>query len=75
MGWRITTTPLPQARSRRTTRRVVWLLPLPVRTAHTDTTGTFDLSMVLRDPRSLKSAPAASTIEALCISVSWDTSL
>ncbi len=32
MGWRTTTTRRPAARNRAATRRVVWLLPLPVRT-------------------------------------------
>ncbi len=48
---------------------------MPVRTAHTATRGTFDSIMVDRGPMSRKSAPQASTSEALCITVSWETSL
>ena len=69
------TTRIPRFRSSRATRRVVWLLPLPVRTAHTETTLTLARSMVALGPSSRKPAPAASTSEALCITVSWDTSL
>jgi len=57
------------------TFREVWLFPDPVRTAHTETTGTLDLSMVVVGPISLKSAPLARTCEALCMTYSWDTSL
>jgi hypothetical protein len=46
------------------TRRVVWLLPEPVRTAHTETTGLVDLIWVVPMPIRRKSAPAASTAEA-----------
>jgi hypothetical protein len=75
MGWRTETTRRPFARRMLATRRDVWLLPLPVRTAHTDTTGTEALIIVAFGPMSLKSAPQASTSEALCITVSCETSL
>jgi len=67
MGWRTTTTFLPISRRRSDTRRLVWLLPDPVRTAHTEITGTLDSSMVSFQPIRRKSAPAARTIEARCI--------
>ncbi len=51
-------------------RRLVWLLPAPVRVAHTATTGFGHSSMVVRGPSSVKSAPAASTIDARCITSS-----
>jgi hypothetical protein len=54
----------------RATRRLVWLLPLPVRTAHTATTGFSLVNIVARGPSSVKSAPAASAREARCIT-SW----
>jgi hypothetical protein len=54
--------------------RVVWLLPEPVRTAQTATTGTVAVSIVSRGPSSWKFAPAASTSLALCITYSWLTS-
>ena len=44
--------------------RVVWLLPAPVRTAHTATTGTFAGSIVASGPSSTKLAPAARTLLA-----------
>ncbi len=47
------------------TRRVVWLLPLPVRTAQTEITGLLLLIMVSRGPSRMKLAPAAMTSEAL----------
>jgi hypothetical protein len=55
-------------------RRLVWLLPAPVRTAQTATTGLLLGSMVARGPSSRKSAPVASTREALCMTSSWDRS-
>ena len=54
---------------------IVWLLPEPVRTAQTDITGFTDFTWVASSPIKRKSAPAASTIEALCITTSWGTSL
>ena len=75
MGWRIATTRRPFARRMAATRRVVWLLPAPVRTAHTDTTGTFAFSMLAFGPMSRKSAPQARTWDAWCITVSCETSL
>ncbi len=47
------------------TLRVVWLLPTPVRTAQTATTGLVDLIMVWEAPSRLKVAPQAMTSEAL----------
>ena len=55
-------------------RRLVWLLPLPVRTAHTATTGFVAPSIVRSGPRSRKSTPAASAREAMCITSSWERS-
>ena len=75
MGWRTTTTRTPLSRRMSATRRAVWLLPAPVRTAQTATTGTLARSIVDRGPISRKSAPADSTSEALCITTSWETSL
>ena len=63
------------SRKIRETRRVVWLLPQPVRTAPMETTGLDDSTKVLSSPISRKSAPAAMTSEALCITYSWGTSL
>ena len=53
-----------------TTRRVVWLFPAPVRVAHTATTGLVDRSIVRRGGENVNPAPAASTIEARCITSS-----
>lgn len=53
---------------------VVWLLPQPVRTAQTATTGTEAVSIVASGPSSVKLAPAAMTSLALCITYSYDTS-
>ena len=75
MGWRMATTFLPSFCSAFTTARLVWLLPQPVRTAHTDTTGFVDWTMVASGPIRRKSAPLASTRDALCITTSWGTSL
>ena len=75
MGCRTTTTRRPAARNKPATRREVWLLPLPVRTAHTATTGTRAWSMVLWGPDRPKSAPAASAREARCITCSCARSL
>ena len=44
-------------------RRVVWLLPDPVLTAHTEITGFVLLSIVSAAPRILKLAPAELAIE------------
>ena len=54
--------------------RVVWLLPEPVRTAQTATTGTVAFSIVSFGPSSSKFAPAASTSLAMCITYWWLTS-
>ena len=59
----------------RATARVVWLLPAPVRTAQTETTGTFAFSMLAFGPDQPEVGAAASTSEALCITVSCETSL
>ena len=44
-------------------RRLVWLLPQPVRTAPTLMTGLVLLIWVWRSPSMVKSAPAALTME------------
>src|SRR4030042_3266825 len=75
MGWRMAATLYPMLRKISDTRRVVWLLPEPVRTAHTETTGLVDFSWVVFIPISRKSAPAANTDDALCITTSWGMSL
>jgi len=49
---------------------LVWLLPAPVRTAHTATTGLLLGSIVASGPSRVKSAPAASTRDAKCITCS-----
>lgn len=75
MGWRMAATRKPISRKINDTRRVVWLFPAPVRTAQTETTGLTDLTCVVFAPINLKSAPAANTTEALCMTYSWGTSL
>ena len=60
----------PASSSACPTLRLVWLLPQPVRVAQTATTGFDEWSIVASGPISRKSAPAASTIDALCITVS-----
>ena len=55
-------------------RRLVWLLPLPVRTAQTATTGLAAWSIVRSGPSSRKSAPAARARDAVCITSSWERS-
>ena len=71
MGWRMTATFLPRALRYSQTLRVVWLLPQPVRTAQTAMTGFLEGSMVCFQPMSRKSAPAALTMEALCMTSRW----
>ena len=44
------------------TRRDVWLLPEPVRTAHTDTTGLVLVIWVSSGPSRVNDAPAAITM-------------
>ena len=61
--------------SRSATNRDAGLLPAPVRTASTEMTGTEHVMAVLSGPSREKSAPAASTREAWCITNSWETSL
>ena len=56
------------------TRRVVWLLPEPVRTAQIAATGFDDAIIVSCGERSLKLAPAASAREPMCITCSCVTS-
>ena len=56
------------------TRRAVWLLPQPVRTAPIAITGLVLASMVCRAPSRLNAAPAAFTRAAWCITCSYDTS-
>ena len=58
-------------RSVSATLRVVWLLPAPVRTAQTATTGTVASSIVSFGPSSSKFAPVASTRLAMCMTYSW----
>ena len=48
--------------------------PHPVRTAQTATTGFVDSIIVARGPSSRKSAPAARTVDALCITSSCERS-
>jgi hypothetical protein len=60
----------PASMSRRPTRRLVWLLPAPVRVAHTATTGLVLCSIDARGPTRRKSAPAAMAIDALCMTSS-----
>ena len=55
-------------------KRVVWLLPAPVRTAVMPMTGFDDLIMVLSAPSSSKSQPWAMQRLARCITVAWVTS-
>ena len=74
MGWRTRATFRPASRRIRPTLRLVWLLPLPVRTAQTPTTGFDDVNIVERGPSSVKSAPAASAIDARCMTSSCGTS-
>ena len=68
MGWRTTTVFFPSPVRISQIFRVVWDLPQPVLTAHTAITGLAARSMVWAAPGSMKSAPAAMTWEALCIS-------
>ena len=56
------------------TRRLVWLLPAPVRTAQMATHGFLEASSVSCGATSRKSAPAASAREAMCITCSCETS-
>jgi hypothetical protein len=56
-------------------RRVVWLVPDPVRAAVTATTGLDEEIIVVEGPISRKSGPSASTREARRITCSWETSL
>ena len=71
-GWRTATTLRPAARRISATRLVVCDLPAPVRTAHTATTGTATSSVC--SGRGRKSAPAARTLEATCMTSTWRTS-
>ena len=75
IGWRTRAGFSPSPSRSSATRRVVWLLPAPVRVAQTATTGLRLRSMVRSGPSRVKSAPAASTRDATCITVSWLTSL
>ena len=59
----------------RASQRAVCDLPTPVRTAQMAMTGRRDVSMVRVGPSSVKSAPAASAIEALCMTKACSTSL
>ncbi len=75
MGWRMAATRRPLALRIWATLREVWLLPQPVRTAQTETTGFSLLTMVSLGPSRTKDAPAACTWLALCMTYSWATSL
>ena len=70
IGWRIRPTRRPASSSERPIARLVWLLPLPVRTEQTATTGTGHGIIVARGPSSVKSAPAARASEARCMTCS-----
>ena len=74
IGWRTATTRLPSSFSAPAIARVVWLLPTPVRTAVTATTGTSASSIVASGPSRRKFAPAAITSEPLLITYSCRTS-
>jgi hypothetical protein len=56
------------------TRRVVWLLPLPVRTAHTAITGMEAASIVSPAPNKRKELPRAITRDACSITCWCETS-
>ena len=64
------TTFLPASRSSTWILRVVWLLPAPVRTAHTAITGFVLLTIVWSGPSRRKSAPSAFTSAERCITYS-----
>jgi len=68
------TTFLPASRSMVWILRVVWLLPAPVRTAHTAMTGLVLLTMTLSGPISMKSAPREFTRAERCMTYSYGTS-
>jgi hypothetical protein len=70
IGWRTSATRRPASSSACPTLRLVWLLPHPVRTAQTATTGFDEPSIVASGPSKRKSAPVESTSDALCITVS-----
>ena len=75
LGWDVNSdNGLPASLSTPAIARVVWLLPEPVRTAQTETTGTVAVSIVARGPSRTKFAPAACTWLALCITDAWLTS-
>ena len=75
MGCRITAIRRPKAFKIPVTRRVVWDLPAPVRTAPMLTTGTRATSVVAPGPSSTKLAPAAMAMEPTCMTCSCETSL
>src|ERR1019366_8355474 len=75
IGCRMTTGFQPWRRSSEATSLDSGLLPQPVRTAQTETTGTVDLICVRSVPKSQKSAPAATTRDARCIRFWWEISL
>src|SRR5579871_1755325 len=74
IGWRITATRRPLLRKNRATYRERGLLPDPVRTAQTLTTGFEDRIIVEAGPASTKLGPAARTADALCITSASDRS-
>ena len=65
MGWRMAATWRPFSLRISATRRLVWLLPEPVRTAQTETTGLRLLIIVSSGPRRTKLAPAAMDLGGL----------
>src|SRR5947199_9598586 len=73
MGWRRTATRLPASRRSAAMWRVVWLLPEPVRTAQTATTGFDEVIIVSRGASSRNDAPAASAGDPMCITSSCAT--
>ncbi len=74
IGCRISPTLSPAPTRMRPISRLVWLLPLPVRTAQTETTGLVAASIVEPGPGRLKSAFAAWTRAAQCMTCSYGTS-
>ena len=64
IGWRRTATRLPSFRKSSATRRVVWLLPEPVRTAQIAATGFDDAIIVSCGERSLKLGTGSERLRA-----------
>ena len=74
MGWRTATARLPRSRSTCDTRREVWLLPQPVRTARTAITGLLLAAWVASVPSSVKCGPRDWTHATLAMTVSLERS-